>query len=194
MRIILASRSPRRRDILNNISLEFEVVESSFQEAIDVTMCPEELVKHLAYKKAEDVANNITGDDALVIGADTIVVHDGIVMGKPKSDQESFDMLKRLSGDWHNVYTGICVIDTATGKKALDFDSTSVKIRELSDEDIKCYINTGEPIDKAGSYAIQGIGSLLVEKMEGCYFNVVGLPIYKLSVLLKEFGIDLLRL
>jgi len=193
MRIILASKSPRRREILSNIGLEFEVLESSYEEVVDLTKTPSEIVKYLSLKKAEDVALRIK-DNALVIGADTVVVYDNMIMGKPENKGQSFDMLKNLSGNWHNVYTGVCVLNPSTMQCSVDYEKSSVKIKVLSDEEIYDYIDTKEPIDKAGSYAIQGVGSLLVERIEGCYFNIVGLPIFKLSSMLKEFGVDLLKL
>jgi septum formation protein len=191
MKVILASKSSRRSDILNNIGLKFDVVKSGCDESYDVSMKPEDVVKYLSYKKAYNVAKNL-GYDALVIGADTIVVLDDMIMGKPKSTKDAFDMLKKLSGRCHTVYTGICVIKTQSLEKLVDFESTIVKIKDLSDEEIENYIESGEPMDKAGGYAIQGLGSLIVERLNGCYFNVVGLPVYKLSCMLKKFGLDLL--
>lgn len=193
MRIVLASKSPRRREILENIGVEFDIVESNVDETIDSNMSPGDIVKSLALRKAESVAKEINYE-ALVIGADTIVVLNSTVMGKPQDEVHSFEMLKRLSGSWHDVYSGVCIIDTVSGKRAVGYESTAVKIKQLSDEDIKRYINTKEPLDKAGSYAIQGIGSLLVERINGCYFNVVGLPVSKLSSLLEDFGVNLLAL
>lgn len=191
MKVILASKSSRRSDILSNIGLKFDVVKSGCDESYDVSMKPEDVVKYLSYKKAYNVAENLRYD-ALVIGADTIVVLDGMIMGKPKSTKDAFDMLKKLSGRCHTVYTGICVIKTQSLEKLVDFESTIVKIKDLSDEEIENYIKSGEPMDKAGGYAIQGLGSLIVERLNGCYFNVVGLPVYKLSCMLKKFGLDLL--
>lgn len=192
MRIVLASKSPRRSEIFKNIGINFEVIESNFVETFDAGMNPEEVVKYLAYKKAENVAKTID-DEALVIGADTIVVLDSTIMGKPLSVENSLYMLKELSGKWHKVYSGICVMSTSSKQYFSDFEVTDVKIKKLSDENIEDYIKTGEPMDKAGAYAIQGIGSLIVEKINGCYFNVVGLPIYKLSSLFERFGINLLK-
>lgn len=193
MQIILASKSPRRSEILRNLRLSFEVCESNFNEKYDDTMSPFEVVKYLSYQKAKNVAQNISAG-ALVIGADTVVECENIIMGKPKNTEESFDMLKKLSGKWHRVLTGLCVIEVISGKVVQDVEVTEVKIKELSDDEIWSYINSGEPCDKAGSYAIQGIGSLIVEKINGCYFNVVGLPVFRLSVLLESFGINLLKL
>lgn len=191
MRIVLASKSPRRSEILNNIGLSFDVVESRFDEAYDASLKPEEVVKYLSYKKANEVANRIK-DDALVIGADTVVVLDNIIMGKPADKKEAFNMLRSLSNRQHHVYTGISIIRVPSHECISDFEVTGVKIKDLSDEEIENYIKTGEPMDKAGSYAVQGIGSLIVEKIDGCYFNVVGLPVYKLSCMLKKFGLNLL--
>lgn len=191
MRIVLASKSPRRSEILGNIGVSFEVHESNFIEDFDISMSHSDIVKYLSYKKAESVAKAICGD-ALVIGADTIVVLDSTIMGKPSSKEQAFDMLKSLSGKWHKVYTGLCVINTLTWENIQDFEVTDVKIKELSDEEIRYYIGTGEPMDKAGSYAIQGVGSLIVERIQGCYFNVVGLPVFKLSYMLEMFGVKLL--
>lgn len=193
MKIILASKSPRRSEILKNIGIDFEVIESNYDEIFDINMTPDEIVTHLAYKKAESVSKTIK-DEAYVIGADTIVVLDSRIMGKPHDIEESFEMLKSLSGKWHRVYSGICVIKTISSQYFSGFEATDVKIKELSDKEIHGYINTGESLDKAGSYAIQGVGSLLVEKINGCYFNIVGLPVFKLFSLLEKFGINLLEL
>lgn len=192
MRIILASKSPRRKEILDNIGVKYEIVESNFEETMDVSKSPEDIVRYLAYKKAEDVASRIKGE-ALVIGADTLVVYNSQMLGKPKDNEDAFKMLKMLSGKWHSVYTGICVMNSSSWEYSVDYECSRVKIRELSDKNILNYIECGEPSDKAGSYAIQGRGSLLVEKIEGCYFNVVGLPVFKLSKVLCDFGIDLLK-
>lgn len=191
MRIVLASKSPRRREILENIGLKFDVVESGADEEIVPSNSPDEIVKQLAYRKAEKVSQGLK-DKALVIGADTIVVLGSKIMGKPKDDDQAFKMLTSLSGVWHNVYTGICVIDTSSGNCMTDYEVTAVRIRKLSSEDIKTYIESGEPMDKAGSYAIQGVGSLLVERIDGCYYNVVGLPVFRLSNMLDNFGVHLL--
>lgn len=191
MRIVLASKSPRRREILNKIGLKFEVADSRFEETYDETMAPENVVKYLAYNKAKYAADYLD-KDALVIGADTVVVLDGEIMGKPKNAEDAFNMLKKLSGRWHSVYSGICVIDSSCGKYNCDFEVTNVKFKDLTDTEINSYIRSGEPFDKAGSYAAQGLGSLIVERIEGCYFNVVGLPVYKLSCILRDFGVNLL--
>lgn len=188
MKLILASNSPRRREILTQIGINYEIVPSTFEEQIK-PMEPHKLVMHFAYMKALDVSKRV--EDSITIGADTIVYLDEI-MGKPKSEDDAYKMLKKLSGRDHFVMTGICVIDSKSGKYICDFEKTKVSFRELSDKEIVNYINTKEPLDKAGAYAIQGIGSLFVKGIEGCYFNVVGLPIYKLSLILKQFNILIL--
>lgn len=189
MRIILASNSPRRRELLSQIGVIFEIIPSKFEENIS-GLPPAEMVEHFAYMKAKDVAS-IVEEDALVIGSDTIVYLDGI-MGKPKSRKDAFDMLTRLSGKEHTVLSGVSVINTKTGEYLSDFESTRVKMKKLSSREIDAYIATGEPLDKAGAYAIQGIGSLFVERIEGDYFNVVGLPIFQLGKMLKHFGLELI--
>jgi septum formation protein len=193
MNIILASNSPRRREILNQLNLKFEVVPSSFEETLN-DMEPCILAEHFAYMKALDVfeklKENLT-EDTYIIGSDTIVYCNSI-MGKPKSDEEAYHMLNTLSNKEHQVISGLSVIQASTGKAITMHESTKVWIRELEDREIMNYISSGEPMDKAGAYAIQGIGSLFVEKIQGCYFNVVGLPVGKLFKIMKQFEIDLI--
>lgn len=190
-KIILASTSPRRSEILKNLNVDFKVVGSHIEEKIDEKLYPSEVAKSLAYAKAKDVSKSYNGD-FLIIAADTIVVYDSI-LGKPKDTIEAFNMLKLLSGNVHEVITGFAIIDCATGKEFVDYESTNVFFKNLSDEEIEKYILTGEPMDKAGSYGIQGKASLFVSKIEGDYFNVVGLPIFKLGVVLQNhFDINLL--
>lgn len=198
--IILASASPRRSELLKQLSLDFKVLPSDVEESIDLDLDPGEIAEKLSYDKAFSVAKQISEgsiskseDDfsCLVIGADTIVVKDGI-MGKPQSEKEAYDMLKSLSGQWHEVITGITVVDVRTLEFIKGNEKTRVKMRELTDRIIYSYMNTGEPFDKAGAYGIQGMGAVLVEKIEGCYFNVVGLPIGRLSLILEKFGVSVL--
>jgi septum formation protein len=191
LKFILASKSPRRNEILNNIGVKFEVCESNFPEQYDISLGPEDIVKYLSYMKARTVAENVN-EDALIIGADTIVVLNSEIMGKPEDEDHSYKMLTSLSGKWHKVYTGLCVVKAPAMDYLVDAEVTDVKFKELSDAEIWNYIRTGEPAGKAGSYAIQGIGSLIIEKINGCYFNVVGLPVSKLSSLLSKFNINLL--
>lgn len=189
-RIILASASPRRSELLRRIQLDFTIIPSNVEEVVDERLEGAEIVKAIASQKAWDVATKLQ-EKALVIGADTVVMKDG-VLGKPKDKNQAFAMLKRLQGEWHEVFTGVAVIDSGTGKVSQGYEKTRVKMRSLSEDTIIRYIETGEPMDKAGAYGIQGWGSLLVERIEGCYFNVVGLPLVKLSNVLEEFGVKLL--
>lgn len=185
--IVLASASPRRSQLLKQIGLDFRVLTSDVDETIDKTISAQEAVKYLSVKKASDVSGRIA-KGPLIIGADTVVVKDAI-LGKPRDEEEAFSMLKSLQNQWHEVITGITVIDTLTGKVISDFEKTRVKMRSLSDSMIHSYINTKEPFDKAGAYGIQGMGAILVERLEGCYFNVVGLPLTKLTMILELFEV-----
>lgn len=190
MRIILASNSPRRKELLSQIGLEYDVIPSSFEEKA-IHKEASDMVKHFAFNKAADVASSIK-NDALVIGADTIVYLDK-VLGKPVDEEDAFRMLKSLSGKEHYVLTGLSVIHALTGSFVTEFESTKVRMKPLSDNEILNYIRTGEPMDKAGAYAIQGIGSLFIEGITGDYFNVVGLPLFRLGRILESFGVKLLK-
>ena len=188
-KIVLASGSPRRRELLQNLGLTFAVVPSDVDESDHRDLAPSELAELLAMAKAEDVAGR---EDGLVIGADTIVIIDGDVLGKPRDRQEAAAMLGRLAGRTHTVITGLAVKDTEGGRLVVTHESTQVTMRTLTPEEVNGYVATGEPMDKAGAYAVQGIGSLLVERIEGCYFNVVGLPVTRLGRVLESFGINVL--
>lgn len=190
MRIILASNSPRRKELLSQLGVVFDIIPSEFEEQLVAGMAPSETVEHFASMKALDVARSVKGE-ALVIGSDTIVYLDGI-MGKPADRQEAASMLRRLSGRQHLVMSGISIINTATGVQLTEHEVTMVRMKELNDDEIHAYIATGEPMDKAGAYAIQGFGSLLVERIEGDYFNVVGLPLFRLGRMLEQFGLKLI--
>lgn len=192
-KFILASASPRRAELLKQVGLEFEIIPSNIEEIINYDESPSEIVKKLSEQKAFDVAKRISTSDECkyVIGADTIVVSDKI-LGKPASREDALNMLNMLSGKKHKVITGVTVVNARTLEKICDFEETSVFMRELSASEVDSYINTGEPFDKAGGYGIQGMGALLIDKIEGCYFNVVGLPLTKLSKMLKYFNIRLL--
>ncbi len=189
MKIILASSSPRRLEILTQLGIRFEVIPSNYREKTK-DMQPEELAMHFAEGKAMSVAHNIT-EKALIIGADTIVYWYEII-GKPRDSKEAIKMLRKLSGKSHAVITGVSVISTPMLNKVTAYEKTMVKFKSLNEEEILSYVSTGEPMDKAGGYAIQGIGSLLVEKINGCYFNVMGLPVYRLSKMLETFGFKIL--
>ena len=186
--LILASKSPRRIELLAGLGVAFSAVESLKDEVIPLDCPPATVVMELAKQKVEDVFKRTTG---IVIGADTVMCHKDRILGKPVNEDEAFLMLGLLSGKWHEVYTGVCIKDDT--KIICEYEKTRVKFRQLSEEEIMRYIQTKEPMDKAGAYGIQGLGSLLVERIEGDYFNVVGLPICRLGTLLKEhFAITLL--
>ena len=182
-KIVLASQSPRRKEIMETAGFEFEIIVSNAEEKIEENLSPEEVAKSLSLQKAQAVA--VDNPEKIVIGADTIVVLDNEILGKPKDKNDAYKMLKKLSGKAHKVYTGIAVI---CGEKIVnEAVSTEVEFYELSDDEIIKYIETNEPMDKAGSYGIQGRGCLLVKGIKGDYFNVVGLPIATLSKIIKEF-------
>lgn len=189
--IILASASPRRQELLGQIGLSFEVKVRPVDETLVEGLSPQEAVAELAYRKAREVAKTV--DRGLVIGADTVVVHNNKILGKPVSCDDAVAALLALNGSSHLVITGFSVIDVETQKLVKESDTTEVKFRNLTRTEIEAYVKTGEPMDKAGSYGIQGLGAVLVEKINGCYFNVVGLPLTKLVLVLKEFGVEVLE-
>lgn len=190
MNIILASASPRRKEILENTKLKFDIIKSDIDEIILEKEAPIQAVMRLAFEKSMDIASK--NEDDLIIAADTVVVLDENILGKPKDKYEAYNMIRSLSGRTHEVITGISLVNLGLSKKIIDYVVSTVKFKELSDEDIKDYIHTNESLDKAGAYGIQGYGAMLVEKIEGDYFNIVGLPISKLSDLLKKhFSINL---
>lgn len=173
--LILASKSPRRRELLSLITTDFEIKSADVDETLPEGISPQEAVLHLSKIKAEPFNNGID----TIIGADTVVAVDGKILGKPADRQQAAEMLKSLSGKYHSVFTGVTVIKP---EQSVTFSvETKVKFFDLTDDEICSYIATGECDDKAGAYGIQGKGSLLVEKIDGDYFNVVGLPISKLN-------------
>jgi len=188
--IILASASPRRQQLLSQLGLKFSVEPSCVEEKPDLSLDFGPLAAKMAFQKAVAVAEK--HKEGLVIGADTIVVLDDKILGKPGTANDAEAMLKSLSGRWHKVYTGLSLIDAATKRYICDFEESRVKFKDLSYCEIQNYIKTGEPMDKAGAYGIQGKGALFIEKIEGDYYNIVGLPVFKLSKMLKEFNIVLL--
>lgn len=189
MNIILASQSPRRKELLERMGIrDFETISPNVDESVFHGLPPEELVRRLSAEKAAAVAGR-AGEDAIVIAADTVVALEGAVLGKPADELDAFKMLSALSGVRHQVYTGVTVC--RGGEKQTAHEVTDVTFRELSEEEIEHYIATGEPMDKAGSYGIQGRGALLVESIQGDYFNVMGLPLQRLSRMLETFGLDL---
>jgi len=193
--IVLASSSARRRELLQALGLDFVVFPSSADELIDESVTPADYVRILAERKAQDVVSaygKLHNEEFLVIGADTIVVLNEKVLGKPTDPDDAARMLRELQGKVHDVYTGICIIDGKTGLLKSDYCHTKVRMKELSEEKIQRYVATGEPLDKAGAYGIQGKGALLIKGIEGDYFSVVGLPLGLTSDLLEEFGVQLL--
>ena len=190
VKLILASGSPRRIELLKMLGCKFQIIPSKVEEKINPRLSPIQKVKKLSRLKALDVASKIS--EGIVIAADTIVVLDKKILGKPKTKKEAKEMLEKLSGKEHRVITGLAVVDAKTKKALQDFVTARVKFRELNKDLIKKYIATGEPLDKAGAYGIQGKGALLVESIKGDYFNVVGLPLNALNQLLEKFGINLI--
>ena len=189
MKIILASASSRRKDILNNLGLEFEVYPADVDEDIDHTLSPEIICETLSKRKAEYVSDKCSAND-IVIGSDTIVHLNGKILEKPKSREEAFNMLKSLSGNVHQVYSGISVC--YKGVTVTGHDLSEVVFRELTDDEIDFYIEYFPPYDKAGSYGIQDYASLFVEKTNGDYLSIIGFPLFKTEQLLyKNFGIKI---
>lgn len=184
--IILASSSPRRADLLKTLGVSFELVPSNINERPHQDEAPADYIIRLARAKVIDAARK--RDSGLVIGADTIVVLDGRILGKPRDEDEAISMLKQLSGRWHAVMTGLALYDAATRREVADYDKTLVRFAQLTDKEIEWYVKTGEPMDKAGSYAIQERGAIFVEEIAGNYHNVVGLPVTLLYRLSKRMG------
>ena len=192
-KFILASASPRRKELLGRMGLDFEVIVSEGDENSVPTDIPVNLyVQELAMLKASATAKQAE-KDGIIIAADTVVTLDGKVLGKPADVGSAFDMLKTLSAREHEVYTGVCVMRKRDAKTVCKAVCTSVRFKELTDEKIRAYISTGEPMDKAGAYGIQGLGAMLIEGISGDYFNVVGLPVATLADILEnEFEIKTL--
>lgn len=189
MDIILASNSPRRKELLGKIINNFKVISSDFDEStIQYDNNVEEYVKTLARCKAEEVAKKLE-KPSVVISADTVVVLEDKILGKPKNKKDAECMLKSLSGNNHRVYTGICVLDTTNNSLKQDAVFTEVKFAQLTNHDIQEYINTGDPMDKAGAYGIQSFAAVFVEKIDGCYYNVMGLPLNILYNMLKSMDV-----
>jgi len=183
-KLILASRSPRRAEILKKAKVEFEIKIPPNLKEESSSSDPAEHVLSLSKRKATSVSNQV--EEAIVLGADTTVVLDGEILGKPQNKEEAFLILKKLSGRTHRVYTGITLVNRYNGKIISDYDSTEVKFNQLEDNKIVAYINTGEPMDKAGAYGIQGMGGFLVESIRGSLDNVIGLPTEKLKEMLIQ--------
>lgn len=202
--IILASQSPRRKELLEQIGLEFEICPAKGEEVITKTI-PEEVVMELSKQKAEEVAAMVssfgaehkditTPSDIMVIGADTVVAYDGKILGKPADEADAKRMLTMLSGNTHSVFTGVTLVlidKSGRAGELVFYEKTDVKMHEMTEKEIQRYIATGEPMDKAGSYGIQGKCAIYIEKIDGDYNNVVGLPITRIYQELKKIGIDI---
>lgn len=187
-RLILASNSPRRIALLKTLGYLFNVVPHGTEECVSKDVLPEELVRRLALQKAEDVAQRV--ENAVIIGADTIVLLNHCILGKPIDPSDACRMLSMLSDAEHEVLTGVCLVETPSKKKSLRIDRTQIKMRHITDEEINAYVISGEPMDKAGAYAIQGLGSRFIEKITGSYTNVVGLPLELVKEMLNHFMND----
>lgn len=200
--LVLASQSPRRYDLLSGLGLEFKVIPSLLDEIVDPSWSPYEIVLNLSLQKAQEVADKLKQDlrpdfeqgrKAIVIGADTMVVLNGKVLGKPNSVDDAIAMLTMLSGNFHQVYTGVTLISLPENKIESTVEISRVLFRTMSRAEIESYVATKEPMDKAGSYALQGLGSTFVQRIEGCYTNIIGLPVPPTVALLRKAGIMVLN-
>lgn len=184
VKFILASQSVRRAQWLKQLGIEFEVIPSYADEESVPKSSPSSYVKKLAKLKAETVAKKV--EEGVIIGADTVIYINGRILGKPKDSEDAFATLKELSGKKHMAITGICIIDKYSGKKLTRSVKTTVKFRDLDDNLIRWYVGTGEPMGKAGSYAVQEKGAILVEWIKGDFYNIVGMPLFTLEKMLEE--------
>ena len=190
-RLILASASPRRRELLRQAGFTFEVVAPEVDETYPGGEDPAAFAERLALAKAAQIAQRFAAkDDVVVLGADTVVVADGEVLGKPVSADDARAMLRKLSGIAHRVITGVALAAPGTDRRAVGHEVTRVFFRPLTEEEITAYVATGEPLDKAGAYAAQGRAARFVTRVEGCYFNVVGLPVALVDRLLRDWNRD----
>ncbi|MCL0032768.1 Maf family protein [Peptococcaceae bacterium] len=188
--LILASSSPRRHELLKMVGLSFEVEYPDISEDIPFTK-PDEMVKTLAEKKARAVAD--VKSEGLVIGSDTLVFCDGDILGKPKNKEHAVSMLLKLQGNVHYVYSGVAIVDAKTKKSAVDYRRTKVIFKPMNLDEINAYVEAEKPFDKAGAYGIQGRAAVFIEGIEGCYYNVMGLPLACLFSMLKEFDCNLVK-
>ena len=189
--IVLASASPRRKEILQTAGLQFSVCVSDYEEDLGLALAPRKLARFLSLKKAEAVARRY--QNAIIIAADTFIALNNKLLGKPRDEEEARKMLGMLSGKSHSVITGFSIIDTASGKRLSRSVETTVYFKKLGRDEIRAYVKSGEPLDKAGAYAIQGLGGVFIKKIDGDYFNVVGLPMCALAECLIKFGIYVLK-
>lgn len=194
--IVLASQSPRRRDLLERSGYDFRVQPVKVSEIIEQNLNPVELASQLATLKAEaclSEAKLLKTKGFLILGTDTLVALENKNLGKPDSVEKAYEFLDLLSGQTHRVITAFCLIESETGRKVVDYDETLVEFRELSEDEIRTYIQSGEPMDKAGAYAIQGLGGRFVKSYRGSWSNVVGLPMEKLDAVLVREGLNVRR-
>lgn len=188
MRVVLASKSPRRREILSSLGVAFDIVSADADESSDITD-PALLVRELALRKGRATrellkARGEWNDDTLIIASDTVVAINGEILGKPRDEADATRMLSLLSGTAHHVISGIALL--IGDREIADFDDTSVRFAQMTEAEIAWYVASGEPMDKAGAYAVQGLASLWIKGLDGCYFNVVGLPVHKLNELCRH--------
>lgn len=190
MKLVLASASPRREEILKKLNLKFTIVPAKIEEDSFDAADPVELVKTLALEKAKTVSKLV--EDVLIIAADTVVVQNGQILGKPEDELEAKKMLRQLSSKQHQVITGLTVLNSQTEASLVEYNITDVTMGKISEKEIENYISTGEPLDKAGAYAIQGFGGLFIKEIKGSYYSVMGLPIHQLKELLNNFNYGIL--
>ncbi len=191
-KVILASGSPRRKELLAQIGASFEIKTSNKEEVITSTD-PEAVVKELSMMKAEDVAEGVTGP-AIILGADTVVAHNGRILGKPQDEEDAAAMIRSFAGDDHQVFTGVCMIikeEDGTSRKISFAEGSFVSVYPMTEQEIREYVSSGEPMDKAGAYAIQGLFAPYIKGISGDYYNIVGFPIAGIYQRLKKEGIDI---
>jgi septum formation protein len=191
-KIILASRSPRRKALLEQMGLEFEVCESEYEEDMTAMSDPYELVKFLARKKGEDVAKHY--EDAIIISGDTFTIFEGKFIGKPKNEKDAHQTLRNFSGKMHEIVSGFAIIDTKNKIMVNDFGKAFVKFKDLTEEEIADYVATKEPLTRGGSYGMMELGAVMMESIEGDFYSVIGLPLNKIYPELKKMGVDILKL
>lgn len=191
-KLILASASPRRRELIQTLNWPVQFLDIDVDESYSSTLTPAETVELLSLRKAETAQMRLAAEheSGIVIGSDTVVVSQDEILGKPENEDHAKTMLHQLQGTAHKVYTGITCIDIASNQQLSAHQCTEVHMKRLSDKQIAAYVATGEPMDKAGSYGIQGLGAVLIEQIKGCYFNVVGLPLSLLYEMLQHFDVD----
>ncbi|GGH78183.1 septum formation protein [Pullulanibacillus pueri] len=191
--LILASSSPRRISLLESLGFPVKIAKFETDETFAYSLSVEEVVMELAQRKALNALHHVKGvEEGIIIGGDTVVVLDGEIMGKPRNEEEAFSMINALQGRTHDVYSGLVCIDYESQKQLVRWKRTKVVMKHIDNDTIWRYIKSGEPMDKAGAYAIQGIGATFIEGIEGDYFNVVGLSLSLLSDMLKAFGVEIL--